>query len=258
MTRAQSQVVTWWAPSRNAVASPLQRLLLGRTPGVAVVPPTTPTPTDAAAAESFARWAAAGGVVVETAEPASSASADLPIDARPLSIRTFTREVDTAWRRTSYSSLAAYDAPADPLATVASEPEQAPRDDEVLPPVADPSATRPDAMSDRPTGAAVVSPMASLPVGATFGSLVHGVLEHTDPEAPDHDGDLRAEIAGHLEDQQVWWPVPDLDAGLAVYQGRFGLGSTACCFNVLSFLALLSTIMCCGRLHVFVVDFVLS
>ena len=30
-------------------------------------------------------------------------------------------------------------------------------------------------------GADVPSPMADLPVGATFGSLVHAVLEHTDP-----------------------------------------------------------------------------
>ena len=33
MTRAQSQVVCWWAPSSNAPASALQRLLLGRAPG---------------------------------------------------------------------------------------------------------------------------------------------------------------------------------------------------------------------------------
>ena len=48
--------------------------------------------------------------------------------------------------------------------------------------------------------------MADLPVGATFGSLVHAVLEHADPEAPD----LRAELLGHLDDQLVRWPV-DLD-----------------------------------------------
>jgi exodeoxyribonuclease V beta subunit len=53
--------------------------------------------------------------------------------------------------------------------------------------------------------------MADLPVGATFGSLVHAVLEHTDPDAPAYDGDLRAEIAAHVAEQQVWWPVPDLD-----------------------------------------------
>jgi exodeoxyribonuclease V beta subunit len=211
MTRAKSQVVTWWAPSRNAVASPLQRLLLGRTRAASVVPPTVTSPADDDAAEAFGRWAAAGGLVVEPAEPASSAPARLPLDDAPLSVRRFEREVDTAWRRTSYSALAAYDAPVEPLATVASEPENPPRDDEVLPIVAEPAATRPDATGQPFGQGAVVSPMARLPVGATFGSLVHAVLEHTDPDAPAYDGDLRAEIHAHVAEQLVWWPVPDLD-----------------------------------------------
>ena len=50
------------------------------------------------------------------------------------------------------------------------------------------------------------APMAGLPVGATFGSLVHAVLEHADPAAPD----LRAELLGHIDEQLGWWPV-DLD-----------------------------------------------
>jgi exodeoxyribonuclease V beta subunit len=211
MTRAQSQVVTWWAPSRNAVASPLQRLLLGRSPGASGVPPTVPTPTDEAAAEAFARWAAAGALVVEPAEPATSEPPRLPVDDAPLSVRVFAREVDTAWRRTSYSALAAYDAPVEPLAAVASEPESPPRDDELLPIVADPPATHPDATVEPLGGDALVSPMAALPVGATFGSLVHAVLEHTDPEAPAHGGDLRAEIRAHLAEHLVWWPVPGVD-----------------------------------------------
>jgi exodeoxyribonuclease V beta subunit len=203
MTRAQSQVVTWWAPSRNAVASPLQRLLLGRASSTPEVPATVSTPTDDVAAETFSRWAVAGALSVEAAEPASSAPARLPSDDTTLSVRTFDREVDTSWRRTSYSALAAYDAPAEPLATVTSEPENPPRDDEAVPLVVE-SVAEPVA--------GVPSPMAELPVGATFGSLVHAVLEHTDPAAPDHGGDLRGELAGHIVDQQVWWPVPDLDA----------------------------------------------
>ncbi|NUS50376.1 MAG: exodeoxyribonuclease V subunit beta, partial [Nocardioidaceae bacterium] len=50
---------------------------------------------------------------------------------------------------------------------------------------------------------AVPSPMRTLPVGATFGSLVHAVLEHADPRADD----LRAELLGHIDEQLVWWPV---------------------------------------------------
>jgi len=69
--------------------------------------------------------------------------------------------------------------------------------------------------------------MADLPVGATFGSLVHAVLEHTDPAAPEHGGDLRAEIAAHLAEQVLNWP-QDVDADMltdalvAVYASPLG------------------------------------
>jgi exodeoxyribonuclease V beta subunit len=49
--------------------------------------------------------------------------------------------------------------------------------------------------------------MAGLPVGATFGSLVHAVLEHADPGA----ADFRAELLALIAEHRVWWPV-DLDA----------------------------------------------
>ena len=49
--------------------------------------------------------------------------------------------------------------------------------------------------------------MADLPVGAEFGSLVHEVLEHTDPAAPD----LRAELLAQVEEHRAWWAV-EVDA----------------------------------------------
>ena len=52
--------------------------------------------------------------------------------------------------------------------------------------------------------------MADLPAGATFGSLVHGVLEHADPFADD----FPAELATHRE-QLAWWPVDARRRGLA-------------------------------------------
>src|SRR5690606_4054138 len=52
------------------------------------------------------------------------------------------------------------------------------------------------------------SPMANLPKGATFGSLVHAVLEHADPAA----GDYAEELRSHVVEQMVWWPVPLPDA----------------------------------------------
>ena len=202
MTRARSQVIAWWAPApKNTPASALQRMLFGRTPGTAAVKPTQSLHDEQDVARILGVWQEQGGPVWEEALWADLPTDELPSDDRPLEVRRFTRAVDTSWRRTSYSALSA--AAAEPDATraaVASEPEVRPKDDEpelvVEPSVAVPSAD------------AVVSPMADLPVGATFGSLVHAVLEHTDPQAPD----LRAELRAQVHDQLVRWPVPvDVD-----------------------------------------------
>lgn len=53
--------------------------------------------------------------------------------------------------------------------------------------------------------------MASLPVGATFGSLVHAVLETADPTATD----LAAELTTRVHEQLVRWPV-DVDVEVLV------------------------------------------
>jgi exodeoxyribonuclease V beta subunit len=46
--------------------------------------------------------------------------------------------------------------------------------------------------------------MADLPAGASFGSLVHAVLERTDPQATDLAGAFTEQVA----EQQLWWPSP--------------------------------------------------
>ncbi|WP_205472753.1 UvrD-helicase domain-containing protein [Nocardioides sp. SYSU D00038] len=203
VTRAQSQVVAWWAPTKNAVASPLHRLLMrdpdGPDPGE--VPAAPPVPSDDELVGLFAEWRDRGGPVPEPAVPGDP-GADPPRPAPPaLAARSFTREVDAAWRRTSYSSLSRLESATVPADRVTSEPEVTAKDDEGL----DGEALVVAAGAPVGTGAAAapVSPMAGLPVGATFGSLVHAVLEHTDPDAPD----LRAELLGHIDEQLGWWPV---------------------------------------------------
>ncbi len=119
--------------------------------------------------------------------------------------RSFTREVDTTWKRSSYSSLSKTEVVAGPPRRTRRSPAS-PRS-----PARTTRASTPPpswAPGRRPSGGGpdVASPMAELPVGATFGSLVHAVLEHTDPDAPD----LRAELLGHIDEQLGWWPV-DLD-----------------------------------------------
>ena len=202
MTRARSQVVAWWAPApKNTPASPLQRMMFGRTPGTAEVKPTQSLHDEQDVARILGVWQQQGGPVWEEALWADLPDDALPSDDRRLAVRRFTRSVDTSWRRTSYSALSAAGAEPDATrAAVASEPEVRPKDDE--PEVV----VEPEPATPSPGG--VVSPMADLPVGATFGSLVHAVLEHAAPQAVD----LRAELRAQVREQLVRWPVPvDID-----------------------------------------------
>ena len=207
ITRARSQVVLWWSPNTNAPASPLHRMLQGRTPGSAEVPDSFQARDDAEALRIFRAWESLGALTLEPAEPGTPPAAELDAEVQPMSVRAFTRSIDTDWRRTSYSSLSAVDRTEAPLAAVSSEPEAAGKDDE--PDAVDMALDKLDQRIEPveitpPAG--FPSPMGGLPVGATFGSLVHAVLEHADPEADD----LEAELLAQIEEQLVRWPV-DLD-----------------------------------------------
>jgi exodeoxyribonuclease V beta subunit len=195
ITRAQSQVVCWWAPTKNAVASPLHRLLM-RAAGDAEVPEAPPVPTDDEVVALFGRWRDRGG---PSPEPATWVDPGPDEPREPtvgLAVRRFGREVDTTWRRTSYSALSNVEVAATP--GVGSEPEVTAKDDEEV-------EALPDA-DGAGVGDGVASPMADLPSSATFGSLVHAVLEHADPDA----ADWRAELLAHVDEQLLRWPV-DLD-----------------------------------------------
>ena len=215
MTRAQSQVVTWWFPSaKNTGPSALHRVLLGRAPGTGPVPRTHPVPGDATLQEQTQRWEQRGALRVEYVDQPSPVPLAQPSSNPELSVRPATRTVDDEWRRTSYTALTR---PLDEVARpagelVTSEPEVTEREDDeggVLargggaPGEASATDVEP-APADDPH---LPSPMADLPVGAGFGSLVHAVLEEADPQA----ADLRAELRAHVEEQILAWPVPDLD-----------------------------------------------
>jgi exodeoxyribonuclease V beta subunit len=206
MTRAQSQLVTWWLPSsKNTDRSALHRMLFGRTPGSSAVPDRAKMSDDAVVLDILRRWQDAGGAVVETVDDQPAQLRAPAVEPVPLRARPWTRAVDQAWRRTSYTALSsAAESASEAVASFGSEPENPPRDDE--------PAGLDEVLALPPADEGVRSPMAALPVGATFGSLVHGVLEHADPAAPAHAGDLRAELLEHIEAQLVRWPV-ELDPG---------------------------------------------
>ncbi|CAN3127248.1 exodeoxyribonuclease V subunit beta [Mycobacterium sp. smrl_JER01] len=206
MTRAQSQVVAWWAPSNDEPNGGLSRLLRGRAPGDTAVPDRCDPPRidDPDAMALLRAWADAGGPVLEESVIAPAAAVELPPPPAHLDVRHFHRHIDTTWRRTSYSGLIRA-AEADQAAGVTSEAEVVELDDEAGEvPVGEPDRSTDD--RDR-----VPSPMADLPMGATFGTLVHAVLETADPFA----ADLSAELESKVREHSLWWPVGVAPAELA-------------------------------------------
>jgi exodeoxyribonuclease V beta subunit len=185
LTRAQSQVVAWWAPSAGTSGSPFHRLLFGRTPGQPEPILKQKVPEDVRLADQFTGWA--GTVDVITTEPVGPARGlhwTPPTDNPPaLDVAHFQRSIDLLWRRTSYSALTAtaHDAPQG----VASEPETPVTDDE---PVDEPIVA---VTADGPP-----STMNDLPSGPVFGTLVHEVFELVDTETPS----LAAELQRRCEE----------------------------------------------------------
>ena len=106
LTRAQSQVVTWWGPSQNAAHSGLSRLLFGRTAGEPEVPERV-AGADRLRGDRCAGRVAGGGRAGARAVAGTSRGPVLPGGgaADRVAVRRFTRTIDTDWRRTSYSGL---------------------------------------------------------------------------------------------------------------------------------------------------------
>jgi exodeoxyribonuclease V beta subunit len=201
LTRACSQVVAWWAPTRDEVNGGLSRLLRGRGRGEPEVPDRcAPRIADKEVWAVFKQWEAAGGPAVEESVVAPPATVEKASASGGLAVRHFHRAIDTAWRRTSYSALVrGFDEVA--ALRVASEPEVGGRDDEV----------EAVAITAPPSGPEVPSPLVAMPAGATFGSLVHAVLETADPGAHDLGAELEQQVRRH----HAWWPVDVDDAELA-------------------------------------------
>ncbi|MBD0862672.1 UvrD-helicase domain-containing protein [Gordonia sp. zg691] len=210
LTRAQSQVVAWWAPSMNTTTGPLHRLIFGRdgatrTPGESVwsVASDVAIPGDDNTCVGVLRRLTErdGSISIE---PAGRIDPGLVVPAfdsenahAALGVARFRRKIDQEWRRTSYSAIVADVAhgPGGPAASVVgtgSEPA-----DDVL---ADEPVDAPEEPIDEPAGPTERSGMPSLmnglPFGAAFGTLVHEVLEYVDTSAADIESHVR-ELCSH-------------------------------------------------------------
>ena len=227
LTRAGCQVVTWWVPATTTPQSPLHRLLFGRPGPGATVPASCAVPSDASALATLRGLSSADLAVEEVGDrpPAAFARPETPAGA--LVAARFGRTLDLAWRRTSYSALTAAAHDARPVGGVRSEPEVTGTDDEGPEPDPDGAPTPPG--PGRPPGddLAVASPMADLPVGAGFGTLVHAVLEAADVTAPDLGAELRARVHDELDRHPAPAVDPDALAAALVPVARTPLGPLA-------------------------------
>ncbi len=229
LTRAGCQVVTWWVPATTTSTSPLHRLLVGQP-----APGTEPAgayrvPSDQAAVDGIRALACAHIAVEEVSctTPAPAGFAARSETSAELRAAEFTRRLDIAWRRTSYSALTATSGHGP---GVASEPEEPGVDDEAPVELDGGGDGSPTSGAPAPAGsdpAAVPSPMAGLPVGAAFGTLVHAVFEAADFSAPD----LLGELTGHAREQLARHPTagvdPDALAAALLPAARTPLGPLA-------------------------------
>jgi exodeoxyribonuclease V beta subunit len=221
LTRGQSQVVTWWAPSKNTSTSALHRMLMGRTPNTLEVPTEAKLRSDEEAWSILQQWQQLGGPACERAEVQDVRFHPQPIDVSKLGVRSFDRRLDLRWRRTSYSGLIRAE---ESRPGVRFEPAVIGKDDEpaVTPQLGTELGTELNTELAAQTsahsgpgsgesGSELLSPMADLPVGATFGSLVHAILEQVDPASPD----LVVALKEAAREQLRWWPVQASPEALA-------------------------------------------
>jgi exodeoxyribonuclease V beta subunit len=177
LTRAECHLVAWWVPSVSVTRSPLHRVLF-RDPNGASVPDEVPL-TDATPAE-IPRLGRVG-ILVERLDPRPSRTVH-PEPPSLIGAVAFTRAIDHAWRRTSYSALSAHTHETAPVeASINDEPTD--RDDAV-PPESEDDPPPGGASTIHLGGLGAPSPMADLPGGVAFGSLVHAVFEHVDHRDP--------------------------------------------------------------------------
>ncbi|MCZ4521076.1 UvrD-helicase domain-containing protein [Rhodococcus ruber] len=230
LTRAESQIVLWWAPGRNTATSSLHRMLFGRIPGIPQPEPLYKVLDDATTANRLQSWvgSAADIISIEPVGPGAPSTQHWVRPEEPLvdvAAARFDRTLDLLWRRTSYSALTAHAhdaAHVQPEVGVTSEAEHPEKTDEPAEPQSNSDYTE-DARLE-----GIESPMNGMPAGAAFGTLVHEALEHVDTSAPDLLAELElrcsAAVASRMAEVD---PVALAAALLPVMHTPLGFGTLA-------------------------------
>ncbi|WP_433602845.1 UvrD-helicase domain-containing protein [Nocardia sp. CA-135953] len=223
LTRAMCQIVLWWAPAITTANAPLHRMVLGRPEGGDLVPSKAAVPADAVAVSMLSAWAAGApeAISVEGVEHTDTVEirrvrSELPTGA--IAAAHFARTMDLQWCRTSYSALTAG-------AHDAAIPEAEPEDDRGP---SDEPGTPLLVETEPPITDAAPSLMNALPYGAEFGTLVHGVLERIDTDAPDLPTEVHTRCRAATEELMAEAdPVVLGNALLAVLHTPLGFGCLA-------------------------------
>ncbi len=170
LTRAQHRLIVWWIDeAADTDATKLHEIL---TRGAEEDDPSDLAWLTEAAEGTIAVQTATSMPEVERYEP--------PAESKPeLAVAVFNRPLDYVWQRASFSSLS----PGHPITATRDTDDEPLREDETveLEPEASPVADAP-------------MPMASLPGGMAFGTLVHSILEHVRFDTDDLEGVVRTEV----------------------------------------------------------------
>jgi exodeoxyribonuclease V beta subunit len=215
LTRARHQTIVWWA-NADSGATALARVLFARTDGRIddhlYAQPSVPVPSDDRIEAALAPLAHAseGTIVVEAVDPAADDvrqwSGSLPeAPPAPLVVAPLGPVPDRSKQRWSFSAIVtgsgtdAFD-PGDPSLSDSGAADELGRpgsepDDDPLEPAA---GAQPDGAANRAGRAVTASPLADLPAGTAFGTLVHSVLEEVDFAATDLTDQIDAAIGRQL------------------------------------------------------------
>lgn len=198
LTRAQCQVTCWWIPTKSIHLgySPLQRLLF-RDQNSPEPSPFCEGLDPASLPHLHGHGIAFQPMELELPRRSTPPSPDI----HDLHVRPWTREIDTTWRRTSYSGLTAgvHDSTALELDT--REPDE---------PVDEPLTTDAPIVETAPDSApnndvlAQPSQWQALGGGVEFGSLIHAIFEEIDPTAPN----LQSELLNRAGYWLKRWSIP--------------------------------------------------